>query len=285
MFGTNEIVGQKFFNAGALQSLLVTSMFHTIQGEGIYAGQSAIFIRLAKCNLACSFCDTFFDAGDWLSFGQIDEKIQGLLSEFPADRLKKIGIVLTGGEPLLQAKISDFLYQIRDKVAWVQIESNGTVEQHLDYSTTLIISPKCVEKNGCALNYLKPAAWMLNRADALKFVMRAPSIDAEKFDPYTEVPRWGFDWAEKTNKPVFVSPMNVYNSIPAKAKAIRLVAKEALLNPDFNMRSTIDEVVSFWEPGLLDTTQNQRNHEYTAGYCLKHNLRLNLQMHLYAGLP
>jgi hypothetical protein len=49
-------------------------------------------------------------------------------------------------------------------------------------------------------------------------------------------------------------------------------------------RSTVDEVISFWEPGLLDLAANQANHEYTARYCMNHGFKLNLQMHLYASL-
>ena len=56
MFGTNEIIGKKYFKDAPKDSLFVTSMFFTLQGEGPYAGLPALFIRLAKCNLDCSFC-------------------------------------------------------------------------------------------------------------------------------------------------------------------------------------------------------------------------------------
>jgi 7-carboxy-7-deazaguanine synthase len=49
-------------------------------------------------------------------------------------------------------------------------------------------------------------------------------------------------------------------------------------------RSTVDEVVSFWEPDLLNRVENQKNHEYAAKYCLDHHLILSLQTHLYAGI-
>jgi len=45
----------------------------------------------------------------------------------------------------------------------------------------------------------------------------------------------------------------------------------------------IDEVISFWEPGLLDLKANEANHAYAADYAMKHGLRVNLQMHLYLG--
>lgn len=56
MFGHNSIVGAKFFKEAPKDQLLVTSRFYTLQGEGPFRGMPAFFIRLAKCNLACSFC-------------------------------------------------------------------------------------------------------------------------------------------------------------------------------------------------------------------------------------
>lgn len=50
-------------------------------------------------------------------------------------------------------------------------------------------------------------------------------------------------------------------------------------------RSEINEVISFWEPELLDLQKNQRNHEYAAEYCMQHGFILNLQLHLFASLP
>ena len=44
-------------------NLNVNEIFYSLQGEGGRTGQASIFIRLAKCNLACSFCDTDFERG------------------------------------------------------------------------------------------------------------------------------------------------------------------------------------------------------------------------------
>ena len=56
MFGKNEVVGRKHFRSALDFELLVTSIFYTLQGEGPIAGRPAVFVRLAKCNLACHFC-------------------------------------------------------------------------------------------------------------------------------------------------------------------------------------------------------------------------------------
>ena len=42
----------------------VVEIFESINGEGRRVGQLAIFIRLQKCNLNCSYCDTRWANGD-----------------------------------------------------------------------------------------------------------------------------------------------------------------------------------------------------------------------------
>jgi 7-carboxy-7-deazaguanine synthase len=258
MFGKNEIIGQKYF-AEAQDKLFITSIFYTLQGEGPFSGRPAVFIRLAKCNLACSFCDTFFDDGDWLSIEDVKTKINILLN---GKNKSKIGIVITGGEPMLQKNIASLCEAFIGTHAFVQIETNGTVYQELPESVTLVVSPKCATQNNVATHYLKPHKQNLKRANCLKFV-----ITNDAASPYHALPDWAFDF----EKDIYISPMNIYNYTPNKSKTLV-------------ERSTIDEVISFWEKGLLNIAENQKNHEYAAKYCLEHNLILSLQTHLYAGI-
>ena len=291
MFGTNEIVGKKYFKDAPADSLFVTSMFFTLQGEGPYAGMPALFIRLAKCNLDCSFCDTFFDDGDWMTYAEIEKKAyetitgfwQGKDKEVPAWAVNttasklypNIVLVMTGGEPLIQDNISEFMAQQLLNFKEVQVESNGIPDTVVPEGVTLVCSPKCVEKNGRAIKYFAPSKTILDRADCLKFV-----VSADPDSPYSSVPDWALAWRDRTGKPIYCSPMNVYNSLPQRIKLLRS-EKGTITMAE---RSTVDEVISFWEPGLLNLEANQRNHEYTGQYCIEHGLRLNLQQHLYASL-
>jgi organic radical activating enzyme len=289
MFGTNEIIGKKYFKDAPADSLFVTSMFFTLQGEGPYAGMPALFIRLAKCNLVCSFCDTFFDDGDWMTYDQIEGKMYAAINDYWNKQGKAtptwannglnsypgIVLVMTGGEPLLQENISAFMTRQLPNFKAVQVESNGIPVTDVPAGVTLVCSPKCMEKDGKAVKYYAPSATILERADCLKFVM---SSDADS--PYNNVPQWAHDWKVKTGKEIYCSPMNVYNSFPQKIKLLR--AEKG--NITMAERSTVDEVISFWEPGLLDLKANQANHEYAAHYCIEHGFKLNLQMHLYASL-
>ncbi|MFY7698602.1 MAG: 7-carboxy-7-deazaguanine synthase QueE [Legionella sp.] len=286
MFGKNERVGKRFFNNTVNDQLLVTSRFFTLQGEGPYRGYPAYFIRLAKCNLACSFCDTYFDQGDWQTFSTILAEADNTISSFFSERhrivppwatglSRKIILVITGGEPSLQENVSAFLQQAKDYFQYQQIESNGTrLLANLPQSTTLVISPKCIEKNGKIIGYPKPNGKVLERADSLKFVLAAP--EDSHYLTYSQVPGWAHEWAVQTQKPVFISPMNCYIREPARA------ASNACSLPQ---HSDLNEIVSFWDSDLLDVKKNQRNHEYAAEYCMQYGFILNLQLHLYAGLP
>ena len=292
MFGTNEIVGKKYFKDAPSQSLFVTSMFFTLQGEGPYAGMPALFVRLAKCNLDCSFCDTFFDDGDWMTYGEIWAKMYQTICNFWQDkdkpvpewavscdpvgkRFPNIVLVMTGGEPLIQDNISEFMAQQLRNFKEVQVESNGIPDTVVPEGVTLVCSPKCMEKNGQAIKYFAPSKTILDRADCLKFVM-----SADPASPYSTIPDWALEWRDRTGKPIYCSPMNVYNSFPQRIKLLRAEKGQITMEE----RSTVDEVISFWEPGLLNLEANQRNHEYTGQYCIEHGLRLNLQQHLYASL-
>lgn len=301
MFGTNALIGKSFFKNAPSNSLLVTSIFFTIQGEGPFAGHPALFIRLTGCNLTCQFCDTFFDQGDWLTYEQIEAKADaaicdywrsqgkpvplwatpsgtGLVSPSTLGPYKGIVLVITGGEPLLQANLNDFLICQRNTYKAIQIESNGIPDTEIPPNVVLVCSPKCSEKDGKPTHYLKPSKTILRRADYLKFVM-----SADPSSPYHEVPEWAHFWEQCLfEKNIYVSPMNVYNEIPQQNKILRLTKKDGKLS--LLERSTVDEVISAWTPGLLNVEANEANHKHAARYALDHGFKFNMQLHLYAGL-
>lgn len=275
MFGKNEIVGPSYFKGMAGDQLMITSTFATLQGEGPYAGEPAVFVRLSKCNRACTFCDTWFDSGDVLTFEQIYDKIVHAVDReverAQIDRamfMDRLLIVVTGGEPMLQKNLTAFLEFLHSRGFRTQIESNGDLLRPLPAQTTLVVSPKANENTG---RYGALRGDVLERANALKFV-----VSADPSSTHHTIPSYAFEF-RKTKGPrsVYVSPMNIYNYEPRK------VGNNATLE----MRSEVDERISFWTPGLLNQTSNQLNHEYAALLAMQHGFTLQLQMHLYASLP
>lgn len=111
--------------------LTVNEIFYSLQGEGARSGEASVFVRLTKCNLACSFCDTDFADGEDLSLAQIYDKIKA----YPAK-----WIVWTGGEPTIQLR-DEHLRYFKDRGYKQAIETNGTmpVPSLIDYITC---SPK-----------------------------------------------------------------------------------------------------------------------------------------------
>lgn len=280
LFGHNEITGKKFFNESVdarAGKLLVTSVFTTLQGEGPYAGVPATFVRLAKCNLACVFCDTYFDAGDWLTPRELVER--AIISRAGNDAVQLL--VITGGEPALQATVLVEFVSIAQGVRAyerVQVETNGLLPWPGFESLRMmrVVSPKCREESGRPVAYLRPNGEVLEAADCLKFV-----LSGDTTSPYCEVPEWARQWrARYPAREIYVSPMAEYVATPQRTREMYETRREASLDA-----RTSAEVVSFWEPGLLDMVMCRRNYEYAAQYALAHGLRLNLQMHLFASLP
>ncbi len=112
-------------------SLTVNEIFYSLQGEGGRTGEASIFIRLSKCNLACSFCDTDFEFGNRMTLDEILAEI----SQYPCQ-----WIIWTGGEPTLQLKDETVAF-FTEKGYKQAIETNGTrrVPAGIDYITC---SPK-----------------------------------------------------------------------------------------------------------------------------------------------
>ncbi|KGG13725.1 MULTISPECIES: 7-carboxy-7-deazaguanine synthase QueE [Prochlorococcus] len=79
-------------------SLPVVERFHSIQGEGAHSGRSAFFIRLAKCKVGCSWCDT---KESWSETSHPKIKVNELAKEAAKAHSRGAAfLVITGGEPL-----------------------------------------------------------------------------------------------------------------------------------------------------------------------------------------
>lgn len=112
-------------------NLNVNEIFYSLQGEGGRAGEASIFIRLAKCNLACDFCDTDYERGVKMSLEEVFQQIEPYGCKW---------IIWTGGEPTLQLT-DDIVARFKENGYMQAIETNGTrrVAKGIDYITC---SPK-----------------------------------------------------------------------------------------------------------------------------------------------
>lgn len=152
--------------AGVIQ---VHSVFPTIQGEGPFCGERALFFRLFGCNLCCPGCDTDYTSTEvavspaWFPKRAAELNwAEGAL------------VVITGGEPLRQ-NIGDAIWALLDAGYQVQIETNGVLwpsspARELPYNHerfSIVCSPKTSRIHD--MIHLHAAAF--------KYVLRAGEVD------------------------------------------------------------------------------------------------------------
>lgn len=102
----------------------VVEKFISINGEGRCAGELAIFIRFAGCNLNCSYCDTRWANEENAPYEILsEEEIYAYIKE---QNIRNV--TLTGGEPLIQENIGRLIKLLsKDKDLRIEIETNGAV--------------------------------------------------------------------------------------------------------------------------------------------------------------
>jgi 7-carboxy-7-deazaguanine synthase len=115
--------------------LQLAEIFYSIQGEGLWTGTPAVFVRLAGCNLACDFCDTDYSTK---FFASIDEAVAMVREAGDVCPM----VVLTGGEPFAQAETAELIGALRRDGRRVHVESNGTIFAELPEDVWLCVSPK-----------------------------------------------------------------------------------------------------------------------------------------------
>lgn len=101
----------------------VVERFVSINGESRRAGELAVFIRFAGCNLNCSYCDTA-----WAN--ERDVAAQEMTGRQILDYIESTGVTnvtFTGGEPLLQPDIIELIVDIISINKKVEVETNGAV--------------------------------------------------------------------------------------------------------------------------------------------------------------
>lgn len=171
------------------RTLDVHSKWNTIQGEGLFAGTPASFIRLAGCNLQCPLCDTDYTKG------RRREEISSLLG-WVKNQPHGL-VVLTGGEPFRQ-DIFELVNGIGKLHKILQIETNGTYIP-LDFpqdKCTVICSPK--NSNLSSRTSVHVHAW--------KYVVRHDAID-----PFDGLPTSALGMSSRPARPnnqktVYVQP-------------------------------------------------------------------------------
>lgn len=144
----------------------IIEVFHSLQGEGPLTGVRTTFIRTARCNLRCSWCDTKY------SFGAGRERsTASLVAEVARHRTRHV--CLTGGEPLLQRDSVTLARRLAERGLTTVVETGGS----LDVSPYLGIPRLILSVDvKCPSSHMEAhTRWanlpLLRRRDVLKFVI------------------------------------------------------------------------------------------------------------------
>jgi organic radical activating enzyme len=108
--------------------LLVSEIFESVQGEGVSAGAPAVFLRLARCNLHCRYCDTRY-TWDFERYRFEDEVHERSVADVAAELAQSTTgrLIVTGGEPMMQQRALAVLLGALSTATFVEVETNGTL--------------------------------------------------------------------------------------------------------------------------------------------------------------
>ncbi len=175
----------------------IIEVFHSIQGEGPLTGVRMTFIRTARCNLRCAWCDTAYSFGP----GRV-RTVASLVREVERNRTRHV--CLTGGEPLLQKESRDLVTALAARGISTVIETGGSLDvtPYLEVpEVTLSVDVKCPSSRMEGRNRWANLP-LLRAQDVVKFVISdrrdytyAKRVLRGYAGPATRVfqPAWGSD--------------------------------------------------------------------------------------------
>lgn len=145
-------------------SLRITEIFFSLQGEAKSVGMPTVFVRLTGCPLRCHYCDSeyAFSGGDILSVSEILKKV----AEYKASY-----VCVTGGEPLAQPNCLPLLSALCDEGYKVSLETSGAMDiSAVDERVSRVVDLKTPGSGELDKNLYDNIQYLTNH-DQIKFVI------------------------------------------------------------------------------------------------------------------
>lgn len=145
-------------------TLRITEIFHSLQGETRTSGLPTVFVRLTGCPLRCQYCDTAyaFSGGEIMSLPTILERVAAYRPRY---------VCVTGGEPLAQPNCIPLLRQLCDAGYEVSLETSGALDiSATDTRVSRVVDLKTPGSAESGRN-LYANMEQLTRNDQVKFVI------------------------------------------------------------------------------------------------------------------
>ncbi len=146
------------------ESLRITEIFYSLQGETSRVGLPTVFVRLTGCPLRCTYCDTTyaFSGGQNMALNAITDEVGRHAPRY---------VTVTGGEPLAQKNCLALLRSLCDAGYEVSLETGGA----LDVSNVDARVMKVLDIKTPASGEMQKNLWSnlehLNPHDEIKFVL------------------------------------------------------------------------------------------------------------------
>lgn len=101
------------------ERLRVIEVYTSLQGESTHVGRPCVFVRLAGCNLRCTWCDSTFTFT-----GGVHRSVDDVLAEVEAAGVRLVEI--TGGEPLVHRQVVPLMERLLARGYEVLLETSGS---------------------------------------------------------------------------------------------------------------------------------------------------------------
>lgn len=147
-----------------LETLRITEIFYSLQGETRTAGLPTVFVRLTGCPLRCQYCDTAyaFSGGELLSLDDILATVAGYKPRY---------VCVTGGEPLAQPNCIALLTRLCDAGYEVSLETSGALDiAPVDARVSRVVDLKTPDSLEVSRNRYENIG-LLTDLDQVKFVI------------------------------------------------------------------------------------------------------------------
>lgn len=145
-------------------TLRITEVFYSLQGEGKTVGLPTTFIRLTGCPLRCGYCDTeyAFHGGETRSIDAILHEVEKLGAQY---------INVTGGEPLAQKRVHELMKKLCDAGYHVSLETSGALDvSGVDARVIKVVDVKTPASGECDKNRHENYEY-LTKQDQVKYVI------------------------------------------------------------------------------------------------------------------
>lgn len=159
-----ETVTDTTDNAEGGNTLRISEIFYSLQGEASRVGLPTVFIRLTGCPLRCVWCDSAyaFSGGERLSL----DEILATTARWPARQ-----VCVTGGEPLAQKNCLPLLTRLCDAGYEVSLETSGALDiAGVDPRVARIVDLKAPDSGECSKNRLENLP-LLRAHDEVKIII------------------------------------------------------------------------------------------------------------------